>query len=143
MTFDQKIQICVAADTWVAGLGSFAAAAVALYLSRRGERVRLRVQAGLTWIQTRESDSSLERHVGIEVTNMGDRPVTINSVGWAAGKGKQRRVVMQRVSGPFTSNCPIKLAHGKSARFLFSLDCRQIGGGRSGQNCLKIFQTSL
>jgi hypothetical protein len=110
MTFDQKIQIWVAAGTWVAGLGSFAAAGVALYLSRRNEKLRLRVEAGLRLIDT-PGHESLERCVGIQVTNLGDRPVTINSVGWAIGKGKHRQFAVQNVAGLFTHTCPAELAH--------------------------------
>ena len=36
MTLDQKIQIWVAVGTWVAGLATFAAVILALYLAARG-----------------------------------------------------------------------------------------------------------
>jgi len=60
-------------------------------------------------------------HVHFNVTNLGERPVTINNIGWRVGKGKQRRYCIQPVSGPFTSHYPIELAHGKNATFMVSL----------------------
>jgi hypothetical protein len=48
MTLDQKIQIWVALGAWVSGLGSLAAVVAALHFSRRVEKVRLKVFAGLT-----------------------------------------------------------------------------------------------
>ena len=64
--------------------------------------------------------SPLQRHLGISVTNLGERPVTVNTVGWAVGRGKQRRFAMQTVSDPHTNQYPIELAHGKSANFMVS-----------------------
>ena len=119
MTFDQMIQVWVAIGTWVAGLGTIAAVIVALYLARRSEKVRLQVHVGLRQVILGDG-SAFQRHVAISVTNRGERPVTINSVGWAVGKRKQRRVAIQPVSGPHTSQYPIELAHGKGANFMVS-----------------------
>jgi hypothetical protein len=119
MTLDQKIQIWVAIGTWVAGLGTLAAVIVALYLSRRVEKVRLKVHVGLRLVVLGDG-SPFQRHLGIGVTNLGERPVTINTVGWAVGKGKQRRFAVQPVYGPYTNQYPIELAHGKSANFMVS-----------------------
>ena len=60
------------------------------------------------------------QNLTIDITNLGDRPVTINSVGWAIGKGKNRRYCVQPVHGPFTSQYPVELAHGKTADFMVS-----------------------
>jgi hypothetical protein len=119
MTLDQKIQVWVAIGTWVAGLGALAAVIVALYLSRRVETVRLRVHVGLREVILGVG-SPFQRHLAINVTNLGERPVTINTVGWAVGKRRQRRFAMQTVSGPYTNQYPIELAHGKSANFMVS-----------------------
>ena len=119
MTLDQKIQVWVAIGTWVAGLGTLAAVIVALYLSRRVEKVRLNVYAGLREIILGDG-SPFQRHLCIGATNLGERPVIINTVGWAVGKGKKRRFAMQTVSGPYTQQYPIELAHGKSASFMVS-----------------------
>jgi hypothetical protein len=119
MTLDQKIQVWVAVGTWIAGLGTLSAVIVALYFSRRVEKVRLKVHVGLREVILGDG-SPFQRHLGISVTNLGERPVTINSVGWAVGKRKQRRFALQPVSGPHTNQWPIELAHGKSANFMVS-----------------------
>ena len=119
MTLDQKIQIWVAIGTWVAGLGTLAAVIVALYLARRVENVRLKAHVGLRVVILGDG-SPFQRHLGIGVTNLGERPVTINTVGWAVGKRKQRRFAMQPLSGPYTDQYPIELAHGKTANFMVS-----------------------
>lgn len=119
MTVDQNIQVWVAIGTWVAGLGTLAAVIVALQLARRVDRVRLKVDVGLRVVVLGDG-SPFHRHLAIGVTNLAERPVTIIGVGWAIGKRKERRFAMQPVSGPFTSQYPIELAHGKSARFMVS-----------------------
>lgn len=119
MTLDQKIQVWVAIGTWVAGLGTFAAVVAALYLSIRVEKVRLKVHVGLREVILGDG-SPFQKHLGISVTNLGERPVTINSVGWAIGKRKRREFALQPVSGPHTNQWPIELAHGKSANFMVS-----------------------
>lgn len=119
MTLDQEIQVWVAVGTWVAGLATLTAAVVALYLARRSERVRLKVRVGLTEVIIGDG-SPFQKHLDISVTNIGERPVTINTVGWAIGKGKHRRYCIQTVSGPFTTQYPVELAHGKTANFMVS-----------------------
>lgn len=121
MTFDQKIQIWNMVGTWVAGAGSFAAAIVALHLAKRVENVRLSVSVGLMEIVVGDG-SPFQEHVGISVTNLGERPVNVNTVGWAIGKGKRRRFAIQPLNSPHSTQYPIELAHGKSASFLVSFD---------------------
>jgi len=119
MTLDQKIQVWMVIGTWLAGFATLGAVIVALYLARRAEKVRLKVQAGLRIIVP-GYDSQSQEHLDISVTNLGERPVTINSVGWAVGRRKHRRFCIQTVSGPYTKQYPIELAHGKSADFMVS-----------------------
>src|SRR6266853_1603802 len=119
MTLDQKIQVWVAIGTWAAGLGTLAAVIVALQLSRRVEKVRLKVHVGLRLVILGDG-SPFQRHLGMSVTNLGERPVTINSVGWAVGKWKARRFAIQPLSGPHTDQYPIELAYGKCENFMVS-----------------------
>src|SRR5215469_13441862 len=90
MTLDQKIQIWIAIGSWLAGVGTIAATVVALYLARRGEKLSLRVSVALMDVIMGDGSPFLE-HLGIDVTNNGERPVTIIQIGWAVGKGKKRR----------------------------------------------------
>lgn len=119
MTLDQKIQVWVAVGTWVAGLATLSAIIVALYLARRGERIRLKINVGLRELLLGDG-SPAQEHVCIDVTNLGDRPVTVNTVGWAVGKGKRRKYCIQPVSGLYTTQYPVELAHGKNAKFMVS-----------------------
>ena len=121
MTLDQKIQIWVAIGTWVSGTATVAAVITALYLAKRVESVRLNVQVGLMQVVIGDG-SPFQEHVGINVTNLGERPVTVNTVGWAIGKGKKRRFAIQPLNSSHSAQYPIELAHGKSASFLVSFD---------------------
>lgn len=121
MTLDQKIQLWVAAGTWVSSIGTVAAVITALYLAKRVENVHLNVQVGLLQVVIGDG-SPFQEYVGINVTNLGERPVTVNSVGWAIGKGKKRKFAIQPLYSPHSAQYPIELAHGKSANFLVSFD---------------------
>jgi hypothetical protein len=121
MTLDQRIQVWVAVGTWLSSIGTIAAVIAALYLARRGEDVRLSVQVGLMEVVIGDG-SPFQEHVGISVTNLGERPVTVNTVGWAIGRGKKRRFAIQPLNSPHSAQYPIELAHGKSASFLVSFD---------------------
>ncbi len=117
MTFDQKIQVILAVGTWFAAIGTIAAVVVALYLVRRTEKVRLKTHVGLRVLVG--ADGQIE-HLNMNVTNVGEKPVTVNSIGWAIGKGKERRYCIQPVYGKWTSQYPVELSHGKSVDFMVS-----------------------
>lgn len=121
MTLDQQIQIWNVVGSWVAGIATFAAVLVSLHLARRTERVRLKVSAGLRLV-IRGDGTPPEEHLNIGVTNLADRAVTVNTVGWVVGKRKQRRCYIQTVSGPWTVQYPIELQHGKTANFMVSFN---------------------
>jgi len=119
MTLDQKIQIWNAVGTWLAGFATLAAVLVALYLARKAERINIRVNAGIRLVFMGDGTPA-EEHVGITVVNLGDRPVTINSVGWRIGKGKNARFCIQPLTGRYTHQYPKQLAHGEQATFMVS-----------------------
>jgi hypothetical protein len=119
MTLDQKIQIWNTVGTWLAGIATFAAVIVSLHLARRSERVKLKVLAGIRLVVGGDGTPP-EEHLNISVTNLGDRAVVLNTVGWAVGKRKERRYCIQTVSGFWTAQYPTELAHGKQASFMVS-----------------------
>ena len=119
MTLDQKIQILVAVGTWFAGTATFAAVIVALRLAKRAEKVRLRGYVGLRELVKGDGSPS-EEHLCINVTNLGERPITIHSAGWAIGKGKKRRFAIQTVAATYSTQCPVELTYGKQASFMVS-----------------------
>ncbi len=119
MTFDQQIQMWNAIGTWFAGIATFMAVVLSLYLAKRSDRVRVQATAGIR-LTFAGDGSPAEEHVGITVVNLGDRPVMINSIGWRVGKGKGARYAMQPVYGPLSHQCPKQLSHGEQASFLVS-----------------------
>jgi hypothetical protein len=69
---------------------------------------------------------------------VGERSVTINTVGWAVGKRKHRSFGIQTVSGPYTKQYPVELAHGKSADFMVLRLCTESAFWR-GAGCIKFY----
>ena len=114
------VQIGLLLGTWTAGLATVAAVCVSLYLARRGEKVRLRIFVGLR--MTVPGDGSPpEEHVCFHVTNLGERPVSIQSVGWVVGKRRKRKNCIQPLSGRWTTQCPTEIKYGQDVRFMVSL----------------------
>lgn len=118
MTLDQTIQVWNTVGTWLAGMATFAAVVVSLYLSRQRDRVNLKVHAGLRLVIVGDG-SPARRVVVISVTNRGERPVIVNTVGWRIGRGKNARFCIQTVGRRSPDDYPKELAHGKSATFSF------------------------
>lgn len=119
MTFDQQIQVWNAVGTWLAGIATFGAVIVSLHLARKADSIRLQANAGIRLVFAGDGTPA-EEHVGISAVNRGDRPVTISSVGWRIGKGKNTRYCIQPVAGQYTHQYPKQLAHGDQASFLVS-----------------------
>jgi hypothetical protein len=119
MTLDQHIQLWNTIGTWVAGAATVGAVILSLHLARRAERIRVRTTVGVRLVFAGDGTPA-EEHVGFTIVNLGDRPVTINSVGWRVGKGKNARHSIQPLHGQYTSQYPKQLAHGEQATFMVS-----------------------
>jgi hypothetical protein len=119
VTVDQHIQLWNAIGTWVAGAATLAAVIVSLHLARKGERIRVRANLGLRLVFSGDGTPA-EEHVALTVVNLSDRPVTVNSIGWRVGKGKNSRSCIQPVYGQYTAQYPKQLAHGEQATFMVS-----------------------
>jgi len=118
MTLADKIALWSAIGTWVAGLATTGAVVFSLYLLRRSEKVRLSVHAGMRILL---GDGYPQRDVMvIEVTNLGDRTVTVNSVGWSCGTKRDRRFCLQMLSSD-SLQYPSALAHGQTGFFQYSV----------------------
>ena len=118
MSFDQKIQILGVLGTWVAGLGAIFAAAVALWLARRVEKVKLKSYVDLSTIV---GVGISQECLNFSVTNLGERPVTIVSVGWRIGSGKSRKFAIQLLTEFSPDQCPKKIEYGERASFMVNL----------------------
>ncbi|MCA3037920.1 MAG: hypothetical protein ING69_11295 [Rhodocyclaceae bacterium] len=119
MTLDQQIQVWNVIGTWLAGVATFAAVVVSLRLARKADSIQLQTNAGVRLVFAGDGTPA-EEHVGISAVNRGDRPVTINSIGWRIGRGKSARHCIQPVYGQYTHQYPKQLAHGDQASFLVS-----------------------
>jgi hypothetical protein len=118
MTLADKIALWSAIGTWVAGLATTGAVIFSFYLLRRSEKVQLSVRAGL---RVMLGDGSPQREVMmIEVTNLGDRTVTVNSVGWSYGPKKNPRLCLQMLSSD-SLQYPARLEHGQTGFFQYSI----------------------
>ncbi len=76
---------------------------------------------GVFW-QTLGSKKPQCKLLCIDVTNLGDRPVSINGVGWRIGKRNKKRNSMQTPTHPASNKIPVKLSYGESANFLIQVD---------------------
>ena len=56
-----------------------------------------------------------------DITNVGERPVIIPTVGWVVGKRKKRRYCVQPQFESWSQQCPVELTHGKNAKLMISL----------------------
>lgn len=118
MTLDQQIQMWNVVGTWFAGIATFCAVGVSLYLAMKSEAINLKANVGIRLVFAGDGTPA-EEHVGFSVVNVGDKQVNILSVGWSVGK-KNKRYCIQPLRGQYTEQCPKWLAHGEGASFLHS-----------------------
>lgn len=116
MSLDQKIQLWNAVGTWLAGLATFAAVVVSLYLSRRPSQVRLKATVGLRDLVG--NGFPAQEVLQFAVTNHGERPVTISNIGWVVGKRSERRYAVQLFGSRLSADIPRTLTHGQRVDFL-------------------------
>ena len=100
---------------WVSGLGSLAAAGVALWLGYRAGRVKLKVTSHFYSSSHRNVTGSLS----IDVTNLSERPVTISHVAWRVGRRLNRH--WEYSPANLSSQSREKLEYGDTATFSIRL----------------------
>ena len=115
MTFDEHMQVLGVLGSWLAGLGSLAAVIVALWLARRGTRVRLHSTVGLRVMVGGEIVR--QECLQISTTNLGERPVVIDTIVWRVGKRKNTRHAIPFFSDGLSDRLPKRLEHGETATF--------------------------
>jgi len=106
---------------WVSGIGSLSAAAVALYLARKAEKIKLKGYCGLRVIIGQGMP-----HVDvltISVTNIGTRSTIVNNIGLQVGKrGKKRVAIINVVKDEYSMGVPYSLVDGQIAHWNIQLD---------------------
>ena len=117
MTVDQTINLWATIGTWLAAAGTVAAATIALWLARRAEKVKLKTWVGRRFIAP---SSSPKEFISFEVTNCGERPVTITALVFRVGRYPRRRrrqVGLLPAGGWKPQDLPHKIEHAESALF--------------------------
>ena len=112
---DQEIQILAMLGTWSASLGTFAAAGIALWIALRTKKVKLRCTVGL---RTIVGGHIYREFLVFNVTNIGDRSVSIENIYWRIGRRKNKRRALQILGSVSTHRFPKKLEHGELASFM-------------------------
>ena len=95
----------------VAAVGTILATVVALWLARSSQRVKLKATVGVRETITAQGQGTI---VVFNVTNVGERPVTISMIGWRIRK---RRYLIP-LTGPPGDQVPKTIAHGENAMFI-------------------------
>lgn len=74
--------------TWFAGVATFGAVVLSLWLARRGEKIDIKCSVGIKDLIVKNAlGISIKSGVAIEITNATRFPVTISNIGWDCGKG--------------------------------------------------------
>ena len=115
LSFDQTMQILDVLGAWVAGLGAFAAAVVALWIALRAEKVKLESSVGLRLIV---GDGVSQECLEFSVTNIGERPVNVSSLGWCIGRWKNKRGCIINPNCLSPNQFPNKIEYGEMASFM-------------------------
>ena len=105
---------------WVSGIGSLAAATVALYLARRNEGIRLQGYCGLRV----SVGGGMAQHelVFTSVTNIGTRSTVIQLIGMRVGRFKKRQAVITMTRDMNSVGTSYPLADGQQAHWGIPLD---------------------
>ncbi len=109
------LEISNALASWLAALGTITASVVALWLARSSQRVKVNALVDMGMIVP---DPSRRTYLTFIVTNTGERPVVINSIGWRVGTRRERRFCLTTNYGGTGDQLPKTLAHGEKAMFV-------------------------
>ena len=102
---------------WFAAIGSFAAAAVALFIANRSAKPTATLSVGHRILIGPGSTKPYPEFAVFRIVNTGDRPIRIIQIGWRTGLFRKRFAV-QMYEPMQSSTLPVDLTHA---------DRRQIG----------------
>jgi hypothetical protein len=97
---------------WFAAAGSFAAAAVALYVANRAGKPTAILSVGCRIIVGPSSAEPYPEFVVFRLTNTGDRPIRIINIGWRAGFWR-KKYVTQTFDPSLSDRLPLDLSHAE------------------------------
>lgn len=106
---------------WLSAIGTFLAVLVALYFSRKDNRINLKVAAYLGEPVFLERPSKKQEFICISVTNVGHRPAILNAIYFENLLKKKIKYFLVSDQS-FSSKIPIKLNDGEQADYYFPLE---------------------
>ena len=109
---------------WFSAAGSFAAAAVALYLANRAAKPSAKVSVGHRILIGPGSTKPYPEFAVFRIVNTGDRPIRVIQLGWKVGLFRKRFAV-QMYDVTQSSALPIELAHGQEATWYVPLSASE------------------
>ncbi|BDU22508.1 hypothetical protein [Dyella sp. GSA-30] len=119
LSTDQVINVWNAVGTWVAGLATTGAVIVSLWLASRQSRVKLYATIGVRSIVG--NGEHIRNLITLSITNLGERPVRVDSVSWKFPPAKSGyKFGMQNFGGPYSETMPKEVTHGERATFTYS-----------------------
>lgn len=109
---------------WFAAIGSFAAAAVALFIANRSAKPTATLSVGHRILIGPGSTKPYPEFAVFRIVNTGDRPIRIIQIGWRTGLFRKRFAV-QMYEPMQSSTLPVDLTHGQEANWYVPLSARE------------------
>lgn len=108
------LQILNVIGTWIAAIGTVGAVITSLWLSYNSNRVKLKIKADARILvdSTRQDRPMM---CFIEIVNIGNKPVKINSLGWKIKRRKEKKEYFQVTRGSIADTLPLTLTEGSDA----------------------------
>ncbi|OOE95180.1 hypothetical protein BZG78_15195 [Salinivibrio sp. MA351] len=106
--------------TWLAGIGTIAAAVTSLWFARRENKIELAVKVDYRQLVTRGQSEATDL-LRIHVVNKGVRPANITKLGWFVGRFKNKKHLVQLLGDVESDTIPKMLYEGEEANFLIHL----------------------
>jgi len=108
---------------WFSAIGSFTAAAVALYIANRALKPTAKLTVGQRISIEPGAVKPYPEYVVFRVVNTGDRPIRIVQIGWSI-RWPCRRAAVQMFQEDLSSPLPVDLSHGQEASWFVPLNDR-------------------
>ena len=108
---------------WFSAIGSFAAAAVALYIANRASKPTAKLTVGHRVSVGPGSVKPYPEYAVFRVVNTGDRPIRVVQIGWSV-RWPRRRAAVQMFEESLSSSLPADLSHAQEASWFVPLNVR-------------------
>jgi len=105
---------------WVSGLGSFCAVAVALYLSRDSQRIKLSGYCGIRLIIG--GGAPQQEFIMLSATNIGHRKAVVCNIGMKVGLFRKRHAIITPMKDAYSDGIPFSIDDGEVAKWAIPLN---------------------